>query len=65
MGLPQQVPPEFPPRSGIDNCRVKTSQSCLEFEREGAFRSWLVRLPIDEALARRKNRATIVNADEP
>ena len=34
----------------IENCRVKASQSCLEFEDEGAFRSWLVRVLIDEAL---------------
>jgi len=35
----------------INNCRVRASQSSLEFEQEGAFRSWLVRVLIDEALA--------------
>src|SRR5262245_30111892 len=42
----------------IEDCRVRASQSPLEFEQEGAFRSWLVRVLIDEALAiLRKNRA--------
>ena len=48
----------------IENCRVKASQSCLEFEDEGAFRSWLVRVLIDQALTvLRKNRAAILNTD--
>jgi len=49
----------------IENCRVKASQSCPEFDQEGAFRSWLVRVLIDEALAvLRMNRAGNVKADE-
>jgi len=48
----------------VENCRVKASQSCPEFAQEGAFRSWLVRLFIDEALAGRKNRAAILNVGE-
>ena len=45
----------------IENCRVRASQSSLEFNREGAFRSWLVRVLIDEALAvyRRNRRANL------
>jgi len=35
----------------IENCRVRASRSSLEFEQEGAFRSWLVRVLFDEALA--------------
>ena len=49
----------------IENCRVIAAQSSLEFEQEGAFRSWLVRVLIDEALAVfRKNRASNLNAGE-
>ena len=49
----------------IENCRVSASESSLEFEQEGAFRSWLVRVLIDEALAvLRKNRASNLNAGE-
>jgi RNA polymerase sigma factor (sigma-70 family) len=49
----------------IKNCRARASQSSPEFEQEGAFRSWLVRVLIDEALAvLRRNRAANVNADE-
>src|SRR5215469_13738067 len=33
----------------IENCRLGASQSSLEFEQEGAFRSWLIRILIDEA----------------
>src|SRR5262249_16022512 len=41
----------------ITNCRDRASQIAPEFEQEGAFRSWLVRVLIDEALAvLRKNR---------
>ena len=41
----------------ITNCRDRASQISPEFEQEGAFRSWLVRVLIDEALAvLRKNR---------
>src|SRR5262249_30413301 len=49
----------------IENCRVRASQSSLDFEQEGAFRSWLVRVLIDEALAvLRKNRAANLNVGE-
>src|SRR5262250_2804082 len=42
----------------IENCRIRASQRSLEFEQEGAFRGWLFRVLIEEALAvLRKNRA--------
>jgi len=34
----------------VENCRVTASQNPPTFEYEGAFRSWLVRILIDEAL---------------
>jgi len=40
----------------IENCRVKASRNPPEFEREGAFHSWLVRILMDEALAVRHRR---------
>jgi len=49
----------------VEHCRVRASRSSLEFEQEGAFRSWLVRVLIDEALtALRKNRAGHSNVDQ-
>jgi DNA-directed RNA polymerase specialized sigma24 family protein len=35
----------------IENCRSRASRNPPRFEYEGAFRSWLVRVLIDEALA--------------
>jgi DNA-directed RNA polymerase specialized sigma24 family protein len=35
----------------IENCWVRASRNPPRFEYEGAFRSWLVRVLIDEALA--------------
>lgn len=35
----------------IERCRIKASQTRADSEQEGAFRSWLVRVLIDEALA--------------
>lgn len=35
----------------IENCWVKASRNPPRFEYDGAFRSWLVRVLIDEALA--------------
>ena len=35
----------------IQNCRQAASRNPPHFEYEGAFRSWLVRVLIDEALA--------------
>jgi len=48
----------------IELCRVKASQSCLEFEQEGAFRSWLVRVLIDEARAVLWRNRQRLNADQ-
>src|SRR5215472_13649426 len=49
-------------QEAVENCRVRASQSSLEFGQEGAFRSWLVRVLIDEALAvLRKGRAENTN----
>ena len=38
----------------IQNCRQAASHNPPHFESEGAFRSWLVRILIDEALAIRR-----------
>ena len=35
----------------VHNCRITASRNPPRFEHEGAFRSWLVRVLIDEALA--------------
>jgi DNA-directed RNA polymerase specialized sigma24 family protein len=35
----------------VENCKVTASRNPPTFEYEGAFRSWLVRILIDEALA--------------
>jgi len=40
----------------IENCRVRASQNLPEFEQEGAFRSWLVRILLNEAMAIRRRR---------
>jgi hypothetical protein len=49
----------------IDNCWFTVSRNPPRFEAEGAFRSWLLRVLIDEALAiLRKNRAANVDAIE-
>ena len=34
----------------VENCRITASRNPPTFEYEGAFRSWLVRILIDEAL---------------
>lgn len=47
--------------AAIDNCWFVASHNPPRFEAEGAFRSWLLRVLIDEALAiLRKNRAAKV-----
>jgi DNA-directed RNA polymerase specialized sigma24 family protein len=48
--------------TAIDNCWLKASRNPPRFEYEGAFRSWLVRVLIDEALAiLRQNQAGAQN----
>ena len=49
----------------IDNCWFAASRNPPRLEAEGAFRSWLLRVLIDLALAiLRKNRIVNVDADE-
>jgi DNA-directed RNA polymerase specialized sigma24 family protein len=43
-------------KEAIENCRVRASQNLPEFQREGAFRNWLVRILLDEAMAIRRRR---------
>lgn len=42
----------------VDNCLYSAAQRVTAFDCEGAFRSWLVRLAIDEALAILHGRTT-------
>ena len=44
LGDPEQL------LKAVENCRHSASARALHFEYEGAFRSWLVRVLIDEAL---------------
>jgi DNA-directed RNA polymerase specialized sigma24 family protein len=47
-------------RDSVQNCWFTASRNPSKFEHEGAFRSWLLRIVIDEALAiRRKKRESI------
>lgn len=44
----------------IENCRLAASRNPPRFEHESTFRSWLLRVLIDEALAiRRQSKETI------
>ena len=45
--------------NAVENCRIVASRNPPDFEYEGAFRSWVVRILIDEALAilRQRNAA--------
>ena len=45
LGSPEQV------HDVVENCKMTASRNPATFESEGAFRSWLVRILIDEALA--------------
>jgi len=38
----------------LENCRLAAFQNVRQFESEGAFRSWLFRILIDEASAVRR-----------
>src|SRR5258708_498580 len=40
----------------IETCRVRAAQNLSDFESEGAFRSWLVRVLMAEAIAARRKR---------
>jgi len=49
----------------LENCWLTTSRYPPELEYEGAFRSWIARVLIDEALAiLRKNRKLSANSKE-
>jgi DNA-directed RNA polymerase specialized sigma24 family protein len=37
--------------NAVDNCRIVASRNPPDFEYEGAFRSWVARILIDEVLA--------------
>ena len=43
-------------KEAIENCRVRASQDLRVFRQEGAFRNWLVRILLDEAMAIRRKR---------
>ena len=45
----------------VDNCWLTASRKIPRFEYEGAFRRWLVRVLIDEALAIRRQRQETTN----
>ena len=49
-------------RDSVQNCWLTASRNPPKFEHEGAFRSWLLRIVIDEALAiRRKKKESSSN----
>lgn len=50
LGGPEQA------EEAVHHCHASASQEPHEFENEGAFRSWLVRILIDEALAILRHR---------
>jgi DNA-directed RNA polymerase specialized sigma24 family protein len=43
-------------RDSVQNCWLTASRNSPKFEHEGAFRSWLLRIAIDEALAVRRKK---------
>ena len=45
--------------NAVENCRIVAARNPPDFEYEGAFRSWVARILIDEALAilRQRNAA--------
>jgi DNA-directed RNA polymerase specialized sigma24 family protein len=43
-------------QDSVQNCWLKASRNPPRFEHEGAFRSWLLRMAIDEALAIRRKK---------
>ena len=50
----------------MKNCRITASRNPPTFEYEGAFRSWLVRVLIDEALAIvRQRKSDVTNRNRP
>jgi DNA-directed RNA polymerase specialized sigma24 family protein len=45
----------------VESCRSTASRNPPRFDYEGAFRSWLVRVLIDEALAIRQKNSDVSN----
>jgi DNA-directed RNA polymerase specialized sigma24 family protein len=45
-------------RESVQNCWLTASRNPPKFEHEGAFRSWLLRIVLDEALAIRRKKET-------
>jgi DNA-directed RNA polymerase specialized sigma24 family protein len=43
-------------RDSVQNCWLSASRNPPKFEHEGAFRGWLLRIVIDEALAIRRKK---------
>jgi DNA-directed RNA polymerase specialized sigma24 family protein len=43
-------------RDAVQNCWLTAFRHSPKFEHEGAFRSWLLRMAIDEALAIRRKK---------
>jgi DNA-directed RNA polymerase specialized sigma24 family protein len=43
-------------RDSVQNCWLTASRNPPKFEHEGAFRSWLLRIVIDEALTIRRKK---------
>lgn len=56
LGGPERV------GDAIENCRRRASSHPPRFEYEGAFRSWLLRVLMDEALAVLRERQEIFEA---
>jgi DNA-directed RNA polymerase specialized sigma24 family protein len=52
LGSPENV------KQAVQNCRITASRNPPRFEYEGAFRSWLVRVLIDEALVILRQKTT-------
>jgi len=44
--------------NGVENCRIVASRNPPEFEYEDAFRSWVARILMDEAMAILRERNT-------
>jgi DNA-directed RNA polymerase specialized sigma24 family protein len=59
LGGPERV------KDAIDNCWRAASRNAPRFEYEGAFRSWLVRVLIDEALAIRRQNKGVLESTGP
>jgi DNA-directed RNA polymerase specialized sigma24 family protein len=59
LGGPEQAD------AAIENCRLKASRNPPRFEHEGAFRSWLLRVLIDEALSVLRERHRTVEPGIP